>query len=164
MQHRSAALAIRAHADTLTFKLSEGWGRNPLIDGYMVENGTAATILLAEDGNSVRWLLRRILTDHGYRVIEAGDGFEALDVASAHHGPIHLLLTDIMMPKLNGLALAKRLREQRLEMSVLFMSGYIEPTLVPTIPRDAVLIEKPFTPARFIDVVRVALASAAYDK
>jgi two-component system cell cycle sensor histidine kinase/response regulator CckA len=117
------------------------------------------TILLVDDDESIRRFVRGILTDHRYQVIEAGDGAEALDFASAHQGPIHLLLTDIIMPKLNGLVLAERLAQQRSETAVLFMSGYVEGRLVSANHSDAVLLQKPFTPDRLIEAVRAALDS-----
>ncbi len=126
----------------------------------MAESRSPANILLVDDDQSLRRFVRRILTDHAYHVIEAADGAEALDVASTHNGPIHLLLTDIIMPKLNGLALAERLLPQRPEMAVLFMSGYLEATLVSAKHPDAILIKKPFIPARLIDAVQTALAPA----
>ncbi len=129
----------------------------------MAETETPATILSVDDDKSVRRFVRDLLTDHGYRVIEAADGAEALDLASAHNAPIHLLLTDIIMPTLNGLVLAERLLPRRPEMAVVFMSGYVEAPLVSAKHPDAVLIEKPFTLARLIKIVRVALGSAADD-
>ena len=75
----------------------------------MASIGNPVTILLVDDDESIRRFVRGILTGHRYQVIEASDGAEALDLASAHQGPIHLLLTDIIMPKLNGLVLAERL-------------------------------------------------------
>jgi two-component system cell cycle sensor histidine kinase/response regulator CckA len=82
------------------------------------------TLLLVEDELQVRELTHDILLDHGYRVLTAGDGVEALRVAQAHEGPIHLLLTDVIMPRMSGKELADRLRSGRPEMRVLFTSGY----------------------------------------
>jgi CheY-like chemotaxis protein len=121
--------------------------------------GNPATILLVDDDESIRRFVRALLTGLQYQVIEAGDGAEALDLASAHEGPIHLLLTDIIMPKLNGLVLAERLAQYRPETVVRFMSGYVEAGLVSANHPDAVLLQKPFTPERLIEVVRAALAS-----
>jgi len=121
----------------------------------------ACTILLVDDDESVRLLVRRILTGQGYRVIECSDGVEALHIASLHDGPIHLLLTDIIMPKVNGLVLAEGLAEHRPEMIVRFMSGYIEAGIVSRTHPAAVLLQKPFTQDRLIEVVRAALACTA---
>jgi two-component system, cell cycle sensor histidine kinase and response regulator CckA len=125
----------------------------------MASIGNPVTILLVDDDESIRRFVRGILTGHRYQVIEASDGAEALDLASAHQGPIHLLLTDIIMPKLNGLVLAERLAQQRPETALRFMSGYIEARLVSANHPDAVLLQKPFTPDRLIETVRAALAS-----
>ncbi len=132
--------------------------RSSFTNGNMAESGSPATILLVDDDQYLRRFARRILTEHAFDIIEAGDGVDALDLASTHKGPIHLLLTDIIMPRLNGIALAERLLPQRPEMAVLFMSGYVEATLVSARHPDAILIKKPFIAAHLIDAVRAALA------
>jgi CheY-like chemotaxis protein len=71
------------------------------------------TILVVDDEPDVRGLAREILEAGGYEVLEAGDGEEALRVAEAHPAPIHLLLTDVVMPRLNGVELASRLTHLR---------------------------------------------------
>jgi DNA-binding NtrC family response regulator len=120
--------------------------------------GGPVTILLVDDDESIRRFVRGALTHHGNQIIEAGDGAEALDVASAHDGRIHLLLTDIIMPKINGLGLAELLAPLRPDMAVRFMSGYVESGLVSANHPDAVLLQKPFTSERLIEAVRAALA------
>jgi DNA-binding NtrC family response regulator len=117
------------------------------------------TVLLVDDDASIRRFVRSILIRYKYQVIEASDGAEALEVASAYQGPIHLLLTDIIMPKINGLVLAERLARQRSETAVGFMSGHVEAGLMSAHQPDAVLLEKPFTPERLIEAVRTALRS-----
>ncbi len=82
------------------------------------------TILLVDDEPDVRHLARDILEPNGYRVLEAGDADEALRIAQSHAEPIHLLLTDVVMPGLGGHELAARLQPQRPEMKVLYMSGF----------------------------------------
>ena len=82
------------------------------------------TVLVAEDEVLVREMVRDILTTHGYQVLTAQDGVEALQVAAEHEGPIHLLLTDVVMPRLGGRALAERLHLSRPETRLLYMSGY----------------------------------------
>jgi len=89
-----------------------------------------STILLVEDESQIRELARDILLDQGYQVLTAGDGVEALQVAGAHAGPIHLLLTDVIMPRLSGKELADKLRPGRPEMRVLFTSGYTDDAIV----------------------------------
>src|SRR6185503_5209130 len=100
-----------------------------------------ATILLAEDEEAVRGLVREILVRLGYRVLVASDGIEALALSREFAEPIDLLLTDVVMPGMDGRELAERMRMTRPDTRILFMSGYAEPP----IPGD-VLLEKPVTP------------------
>jgi len=86
----------------------------------------SGTILIAEDESGVRDLASQTLRAAGYTVLEAKDGEEALCVAENHEGTIHLLLTDVVMPKLSGVEIAERLRSKRPGMQVLLMSGYSE--------------------------------------
>jgi len=82
------------------------------------------TVLVVDDEADVCELARDCLVAAGYRVLEARDGEEALRIAEGHAEPIHLLLTDVMMPRLNGVELAGRLTRQRPDMKVLYMSGF----------------------------------------
>ena len=84
------------------------------------------TILLVEDERAVRALVLRGLIRHGYAVLEASNGREALAVFERHRGPIHLLLTDVVMPEMGGRELAERLRAATPALRVLFVSGYME--------------------------------------
>ncbi len=84
------------------------------------------TVLLVEDEAPVRRLLRRVLTQQGYRVFEARDGVEALEVWGARTGEIDLLVTDVVMPRMGGVALARRLRAEQPGLPVLFVSGHPE--------------------------------------
>jgi len=88
------------------------------------------TLLLVEDEPPVRELTRDILIAQGYRVLTAMDGEGALQVAKGYEGPIHLLLADVVMPRLSGRALADQLRSSRPEMRVLFISGYTDDAIV----------------------------------
>jgi PAS domain S-box-containing protein len=88
------------------------------------------TLLLVEDKTGVRELVRDILAAQGYRVLTAQDGVEALQVAQRHEGPIHLLLTNVVMPRLGGRALADHLKPHRPEMRVLYTSGYTDDPIV----------------------------------
>lgn len=88
--------------------------------------GGTEVLLLAEDEPDVRSAVAEYLRSIGYQVIEAKDGEEAIEVAALAKGPIHLLLTDIVMPKMGGPELADRLAESRPETSVLFVTGYAE--------------------------------------
>src|SRR5689334_12388458 len=114
---------------------------------------TSATVLLVDDDEAVRGFVRRILQEQGYDIIEAGDGAEALEVASAHDGHIDLLLTDVIMPKVNGFALATRLLKERSRMAVLYMSGYMESGMLAAKDSSAVLLHKPFNSSRLVTAV-----------
>jgi two-component system, cell cycle sensor histidine kinase and response regulator CckA len=109
--------------------------------------GGPGTILLVEDEDSVRRLTRRVLVGAGYAVLEARDGVEALEVWRTHRDAITSLVTDVMMPRLGGAALAVRLRAERAELPVLFCSGYTDvfefDMAQPGAP--TVFLAKPFT-------------------
>jgi two-component system cell cycle sensor histidine kinase/response regulator CckA len=94
-----------------------------------------------------------------YRVLAAGDGAEALQVSREYDGPIHLLLTDLVMPDMNGRELAEQLRLQRPEMRVLYMSAYADRPLVKEITGDegATFLAKPFTVESLVEKVRAVL-------
>ena len=85
------------------------------------------TILLVDDHPSIRKLLGSILKSEGYAVLEAGDGRQALEVCQHHGAKIHLLLTDIVMPQMNGHMLAEQIVLLRPGIQILYMSGYVEP-------------------------------------
>lgn len=106
------------------------------------------TVLLAEDETAVRALARRLLEGKGFTVLEATDGQEALEVARRHEGGIALLLTDVVMPELDGLELASRLKFLRPGIKVVFMSGYTEDgALSHGLLKDGSgFLRKPFTP------------------
>src|SRR5262249_45004768 len=84
------------------------------------------TVLLVEDEDAVRVLVRLVLGPQGYRVVEARNGNEALALAERHDGPIDLLISDVVMPGLSGPDLAGRLADRRPGLRVLFLSGYTE--------------------------------------
>ncbi len=117
------------------------------------------TILLAEDEVGLRTLTHTILVSCGYKVLDAADGNEAVRAAARHHGPIHLLITDVVMPGLSGRAVAEKLAEPRREMRVLFMSGYTDDAVI----RHGVLrngvnfLQKPFSPFGLAAKVREVL-------
>jgi CheY-like chemotaxis protein len=119
----------------------------------------SATILLVDDDEAVRRLARTLLIEEGFRVIEASNGAEALEVSSAHPEPIDLLLTDLIMPKLNGLLLVGRLVQERPGIRVLYMSGYVERSMLLVKHPEAILLQKPFTRGALIAAVRQVLAS-----
>ena len=125
------------------------------------ERGAGATILLADDESAVRGPLRRILEDSGFRVVEAAGGEEALSLAGDLVGPIHLLVTDVVMPGMSGGELARKLGESRPQMKILFMSGYSSEAvethghLVP----GARFIPKPFSARDLVGRVQEILAA-----
>jgi DNA-binding response OmpR family regulator len=105
------------------------------------------TILLVEDEANLRYLARQYLEKQGYRVIEAADGAVAMQIAVAHEGVIHLLLTDVIMPGMNGRELAQRISEIRPNVKILYMSGYTENVIGHngTLDAGVRLLQKPFT-------------------
>jgi PAS domain S-box-containing protein len=111
----------------------------------VVEPGTE-TILLVEDEMNLRYLARQFLEKQGYRVVEAADGAVAMQIAVAHEGIIHLLLTDVIMPGMNGRELAQRISEIRPNVRVLYMSGYTENVVGHngTLDAGVRLLQKPF--------------------
>ena len=125
----------------------------------MTSIGNSATILLVDDDEALRHLVRRILIQQGFHVIEASDGAEALEVASAYAEPVDLLLTDVIMPKVNGLVLAERLLQERPGIVVLYMSGYVEKSMLLAKHPEWILLQKPFTRDALIAAVRQVLAS-----
>lgn len=120
------------------------------------------TILVAEDEDGVRRLVRKVLERMGHRVLEAASGRDAEDVASAHQGEIHLFFTDIVMPDANGREVADRIRLLRPDIRVLFMSGYAEAIIAHhgLLEEGIQLLEKPFTPADMARKVQQVLAGS----
>ncbi len=120
------------------------------------------TILLVEDEPPLRVLVRRILLREGFTVLEAPGPVEALEVAREHPGDIHLLLTDVIMPQMNGPQLAERLTSARPSTRVLFMSGYTENTLAShgVVNEGVNFLPKPFTPDQVLAMVSRVLESA----
>jgi two-component system, cell cycle sensor histidine kinase and response regulator CckA len=106
------------------------------------------TILLVEDDKTVRDLVREVLRDYGYKVLVAVGGENALSLAARHEAPIHLLLTDVVMPGMSGRTLANHLSESRPGMKTLFMSGYTDDAIVHhgVLDVDTPFIQKPFPP------------------
>jgi len=116
-------------------------------------------VLLVEDEAAVRRLTRGILRSAGYQVLEASNGVEALELAAAHPGPIHALLSDVVMPRMGGYELAQRLAETRPELRTLFVSGYPGDSLPPSPPgAQLVLIAKPFREEELLEQLRAVLS------
>jgi DNA-binding NtrC family response regulator len=120
------------------------------------------TILLVEDALRVRAVVREILEMNGYDVLEARHGAEAIEISERHRGPIHLMVTDVVMPQMSGRELAQRLQPVRPDMRVLYMSGYTDDAIV----RHGVLgagmafLSKPFTPDALALKIREVLETA----
>ncbi len=132
-------------------------------DGEPVASPTGSeTILLVEDEAALRRLSRRILAQFGYTVIEAPNGEEALRLAEAYGGTIHLVLTDVVMPRLSGRDLAQRVLASHPESKILYMSGYTDDAVVQrgVLAQEVTLLRKPFTPYALVASVREVLDSA----
>ena len=118
--------------------------------------GGSETILVVEDEQIVRSLARRLLTRHGYHVIEAVDGKQALELAETHGGRVDLVLTDVVMPGMSGPELIGHLRDEMPALKVIFMSGYTDESL----DQDALsepgtrFIQKPFSVEGMLSLVR----------
>ncbi|HEX7018572.1 MAG TPA: ATP-binding protein [Gemmatimonadaceae bacterium] len=121
------------------------------------------TVLVVEDGGALREAIVRILAQNGYTVLSATDGEDGMAVASSHDGPIHLLLTDVVMPVFGGRELARRFIDSRPEARVLFMSGYMAEEVLRDGLRPPVVgfLAKPFRPDQLAWKVRDVLDARA---
>jgi signal transduction histidine kinase/DNA-binding response OmpR family regulator len=126
------------------------------------EPGTE-TILVVEDESNLRYLVRQFLEKQGYRVLQAEDGAAAMQIVVAHEGVINLLLTDVIMPGMNGRELAQRVAELRPNVKILYMSGYTENVIGRngTLDAGVRLLQKPFTLRDLKNTVREVLDSNA---
>src|SRR5439155_17217999 len=117
------------------------------------------TVLLVEDEPEVRWLIRDMLQRLGYTVMEARHGIEALVLSTQHPEPIHLLVTDVVMPQMSGREIAEQLRSEHPETKVLFMSGYTDDAVVRHGVQTAEMafLQKPFTSESLARKVREVL-------
>jgi PAS domain S-box-containing protein len=124
--------------------------------------GLGETILLAEDDDALRVVLGRVLAGAGYHVATGRNGAEALDAARALDGPVHLLLSDLVMPRMNGSELAAVIGREHPEAKVLFMTGHVEDaTVVERVERGAAdVIQKPFTNEALLGAIRRLLGPA----
>jgi len=121
--------------------------------------GSGETVLVVEDETTVRGLARRILESRGFRVLEASTGEDALQLLMQNAEPIHLLLTDMVMPDMGGHTLWERLASVRPNTRVVFMSGYsgYDVERIGALPKGASFLEKPFTPDALVGIVRKTL-------
>jgi two-component system cell cycle sensor histidine kinase/response regulator CckA len=117
------------------------------------------TILLVEDQEAVRGFTRTALMSNGYQVIDAANGEEAIGLSAGHPGTIHMMITDVVMPGMNGRELANRLQAQRPGMKILFMSGYTADVIVQRGIIDSTegFLAKPFSPVALTVKVREVL-------
>jgi len=124
-----------------------------------IEQGGSETILLVEDNEMVRTLTCEILKEHGYTVLEARHGADALDITRRYHGPIHLLVTDVVMPEMGGRELASRLGPARPQMKVLYMSGYTADAIVHqgVLDKEVAFLPKPIRADMLVRKVREVL-------
>jgi two-component system, cell cycle sensor histidine kinase and response regulator CckA len=121
------------------------------------------TILVVDDEPSVLALVRTMLWRAGFTVLEASGGDEALTLASGHTEAIQLLLTDVLMPEMNGYALAEKIQAARPETKVLFMTGYRDKVVLESTGRpisDSPLIRKPFTAHNLVAKIEELLAQS----
>jgi CheY-like chemotaxis protein len=120
-------------------------------------------ILLVEDEDALRLLVREVLEAAGYSILEAEDPERALAASRSHVGPIDLVLTDLVMPGLGGRELVERLREGRPGLRALFMSGYTDPAAHQTegLETGTTFLPKPFAPTVLLRAVRLALTRPA---
>jgi CheY-like chemotaxis protein len=121
------------------------------------------TVLVCEDDATVRALATQFLSAAGYSVLSAENGVSALEVAARHPGPIHLLLTDVIMPLMNGRELAHQLGAQRPDLRTLYVSGYTSNVIAQHGVLDAGVefLEKPYNSRALLHHVRSILDQAA---
>lgn len=117
------------------------------------------TILLVEDEHAVREMTARLLTDHGYRVIQAVSGKNALEIITRTRERVHLLITDVVMPEMGGCKLAETLSASDPTVKVLYMSGYTDDAVVRhgILHQAVAFLQKPFTPVSLTRKVREVL-------
>jgi CheY-like chemotaxis protein len=120
---------------------------------------SGATILLVEDERPVRSTVRRLLERHGYQVLEAANGLDALELVTSRGGEINLVLSDMVMPGMGGVELAGRVRTMAPKLPVLLMTGYTEEAIsrAGERPLDEHIIEKPFTLTTMLQKVSAAM-------
>jgi CheY-like chemotaxis protein len=129
-------------------------------DGEAQAERGRETILLVEDEDIVRRLIGQVLVSHGYRVVEAGSGAEALEAIVNHQGHIDLLLTDVVMTGMSGRELAEKLADLLPDLKVLYMSGYTDDAILRhgVFHKSAAFLGKPFSPGvlvrKLVEVLR----------
>lgn len=120
-----------------------------------------ATVLVVEDEAGIRALVQKFLRRHGYEVLEASNGEQALEVIRGHRDSIDLLITDMVMPHMGGRELVDRLRAQGRDLKILYISGYTDDSTVyaAELPPGSAFLQKPFTLSALLEKVRVLLGA-----
>jgi CheY-like chemotaxis protein len=154
--------SVPGHGTTFTIYLPRVEEAVDTIEPESAQKGHyrgAETMVLVEDDTEVRDMAQEILQQHGYTVLVAANGHEALQYGAQHDGPIHMLLTDVVMPGMSGRELADRLARIRPAIHVLYMSGYTDEALSHhgVLDPGTALLPKPFTPHGLIQKVREVL-------
>ena len=118
------------------------------------------TVLVAEDESALRTLIRETLERHGYTVLEAGDGKEAVEISGRYKSPVHLLIADVVMPQMSAHELAERIASARPETKVLFISGYTDDAIIHhgVVDLSTAFLQKPFSPNTLARKVRLVLS------
>lgn len=131
-----------------------------------MKTGEPPTVLLVDDQAALRKFVSRLLSKHGYSVLEAGGGLQALRVCEQHDGPIHLLLSDVIMPVMGGWELAERVKLMKPDVKVLFISGYADEVIASRgeFKHGTNFLQKPFSPNVLIARVRELLDGASSAK
>jgi PAS domain S-box-containing protein len=147
---------------TLLFPIAKETKVGPVsVTAQIAAQGTE-TLLLVEDEDAVRTIARIALTMQGFTVLEAESGTEAIRLAEDHSGPIHLLITDVVMPEIGGRQLAEAVRKCRSDVKVLYMSGYTDDAVVHHgVETTDAFVQKPFTPLGLARKVRAVLDGTA---
>jgi CheY-like chemotaxis protein len=132
---------------------------NQLTEAKPEVKGGDETILVVEDEEVIRELAREVLGQKGYHILTARHGADALVVSEQHKGPIHLLLTDVIMPGMSGKDLAEQLLALRSNLKATYMSGYADAAIFQNgrVPESASYLQKPFTPDSLLRKVRGVL-------
>jgi two-component system cell cycle sensor histidine kinase/response regulator CckA len=135
-----------------------------LITNAVDTTPSRAVVLLVEDEAVVREITGQLLENAGYRVLEASSAAHALEMARQYEGAVDLLLTDVVMPEMNGIDLAEQLRKLQPNLITVFMSGYAQSDLVRSIrASSAIHVQKPFTGNFLLSQIEQALTQVQRD-
>jgi two-component system, cell cycle sensor histidine kinase and response regulator CckA len=137
--------------------LRDGLGVSALDATQMSGRGSTKTVLVVDDERALRLMTSEILERNGYAVLAAADGDVALEVSRDHDGAIDVLLTDVVMPRMQGTELADAIRLQRPEIAIVYMTGYAKEAFRDRGVRPVALVEKPVTEEHLLEVLRQQL-------